>query len=98
VATQVRAGWTSGPIGADGRTACVSGAGGQGWARDAHIPAVQALAGLELAAVASKGQTSADAARTAFGVDRAYGDAADLIADPRIDIVTVAYRYRRTVT
>ena len=62
----------------------------RGWARESHVPAVQALDGLELAAVATQDQESADAARAAFGVSRAYGDAADLIADPDIDIVTVA--------
>jgi len=62
----------------------------RGWAREAHVPAVQALDGLELAAVATRTQETADAAGTAFGVKRAYGDAADLIADPDIDIVTIA--------
>jgi len=62
----------------------------RGWAREAHVPAVQALDGLELAAVATRTQETADAAGAAFGVKRAYGDPADLIADPDIDIVTVA--------
>jgi predicted dehydrogenase len=62
----------------------------RGWAREAHVPAVQALDGLELAAVATRTQASADEAGAAFGVSRAYADAADLIADPELDIVTVA--------
>ena len=62
----------------------------RGWAAEAHVPAVQALQGLELAAVATRSQETAEAAATAFGVDRAYGDADDLIADPDLDIVTVA--------
>src|SRR3954451_1210926 len=62
----------------------------RGWAREAHVPAVRALAGLELVAVATRSRESADAAAAAFGVDRAYGDAAALLADPDIDIVTVA--------
>ncbi len=61
-----------------------------GWARESHVPAVQALPGLELAAVAGRTQRSADAAARAFGVRRAYGDAADLFRDPDIDLVTVA--------
>ena len=61
-----------------------------GWARESHIPALQALSGLELAAVAGKTQQSADAAARAFGVGRAYGDAADLFRDPDIELVTVA--------
>ncbi|WP_075836964.1 Gfo/Idh/MocA family protein [Deinococcus marmoris] len=58
----------------------------RGWAAEAYVPAIQALAGLELVAVATHNQTSADAA--AFGVPRAEADA--LIADPDIDLVTVA--------
>ena len=62
----------------------------RGWAREAHVPAVQGVDGLELIAVATRSQESADAAAAEFGVDRAYGDPAELIADPNIDIVTVA--------
>ncbi len=62
----------------------------RGWAREAHVPAVQALDGLELTAVATRSQKTADAAGAMFGVERSYGDAAHLIADPDIDIVTVA--------
>lgn len=62
----------------------------RGWAGEAHVPAVQAVAGLELAAVAARGQAAADAAAAAFGVDRAYGDAQELIDNPGLDIVTVA--------
>jgi predicted dehydrogenase len=62
----------------------------RGWAGEAHVPAVQALEGLELAAVAARSQETADAAAAAFGVDRAYGDARGLIDDPDLDIVTVA--------
>lgn len=62
----------------------------RGWARESHVPAVQHLDGLELAAVANKGQAAADAAAASFGVAKAYGDAAALIEDPDIDVVTVA--------
>jgi predicted dehydrogenase len=62
----------------------------RGWARESHVPAVQKLAGLEFAAVANKGQDTADAAARAFGVAKAYGDAADMFRDPDIDLVTVA--------
>ncbi len=62
----------------------------RGWARESHVPAVQAVAGLDLAAVATRDQETADAAAAAFDVARAYGDPAALIADPDIDIVTVA--------
>ncbi len=61
-----------------------------GWARESHIPAVQGLRGLELAAVAGRTQQAADAAAHAFGVEKAYGDAADLFRDSDIDLVTIA--------
>ena len=63
-----------------------------GWARESHVPAVQKLAGLELAAVASSNQRTADAAARQYGVKAAYGSGLDLIRDPDIDIVTVAVR------
>jgi len=62
----------------------------RGWARESHVPAVQNIAGMELAAVANKGQEAADAAAKAFGVGKAYGDAAAMFRDPDIDLVTVA--------
>ena len=62
----------------------------RGWARESHIPAVQRLAGLDLVAVANKGQDAADAAAKAFGAKKAYGNAADLFGDADIDLVTVA--------
>ena len=64
---------------------------------EAHVPAVQGLAGLDLAAVATSSRETADEAAHAFGVDKAYGNGAALIADPDIDIVTVATRVLDTV-
>ena len=61
----------------------------RGWARLAHVPAIETLAGLELAAVATRKQESADAAAAAFGVAKAYGDTAALLEDPDIDVVSV---------
>ncbi len=63
-----------------------------GWARDGHVPAVQALDGLEFAAVATNSQRTADASARAFGVAAAYGNGMDLIRAPGIDLVTVATR------
>jgi predicted dehydrogenase len=63
-----------------------------GWATEAHVPAVRALEGLTLAAIAARSQSAADEAAHVFGVDRGYGDGFALIADPTIDIVTVATR------
>lgn len=70
----------------------VIGANAQsGWARESHVPAVQALAGFQLAAVATSTRETAAAARDAFGV-RAYDDGFELCKDPGIDVVTVATR------
>ncbi len=63
-----------------------------GWARDGHVPAVQALDGLEFAAVATNSQKTADASARAFGVPAAFGSGMELIRAPGIDLVTVATR------
>ena len=62
----------------------------RGWAKISHVPAIQQLDGLELAAIVTQDQQSADKAARAFGVQKGYGDAKDLFADPSIDIVTIA--------
>ncbi len=62
-----------------------------GWARDGHVPAVQALGGLELVAVATNGRKTADAAARAFGVE-GFASGLELIRSPDIDVVTVATR------
>ena len=63
-----------------------------GWARESHVPAVQALSGLELGAVVTTSQASADKAAAAFGARTGYGNPDALFADPSIDIVTVAVK------
>ena len=64
----------------------------RGWAKLAHIPAIQHLAGMELVAVASGSQQKADVAAKAFGAKAGYADGKDLIQDPNVDIVTVAVK------
>ncbi len=63
-----------------------------GWAAESHVPAVKGLPGLELAAVATNSQDTADEAAKAFGVAKAYPSGSDLIRDAEIDLVTVATR------
>lgn len=70
----------------------IGASAGRGWAKDSHVPAVQHLAGLELAAVAGGNQEKSDAAARAFGARTAHGDALDLVRDPAVDIVTVAVK------
>ena len=63
-----------------------------GWARESHIPAILGLVGLELVAVATSRQETADAAAQAFGAKKAYGNATDLLNDPDVDLVSVCVR------
>ena len=63
-----------------------------GWAREAHVPAVRQLDGLELGAVVVRKQDEADAAARTFGARVGYADPQALFDDPAIDIVTVAVK------
>ena len=64
----------------------------RGWARDAHVPAVQKLRSLELGAVVSGSQAKSDVAAKAFGARMAYADSAELLQDPAIDIISVCVK------
>ena len=64
----------------------------RGWAKVSHVPAVQQLAGLELAAVASGSQAKSEAAAKAFGAKAAYGDIKDMFRNPEIDIVSICVK------
>ncbi len=61
----------------------------RGWARDTHIPALQALPGIELYAVSARDQVIADMAASTFGAAKAYGDTLAMVRDPAVDIVAV---------
>ncbi|MEW2161337.1 Gfo/Idh/MocA family oxidoreductase [Streptomyces sp. NPDC007189] len=61
------------------------------WAVTAHIPALRALPGYRLRAVATSRRASADAAAAAWGVD-AFDDARALIDHPDVDLVVVAVK------
>ncbi len=74
------------------RVGIIGASAERGWAKESHVPAVQKLAGLELTAVATGSQPSADAAAKAFGAKKGYGSAKDLIADPDVDLVAVAVK------
>ncbi|VFR88966.1 FIG01122945: hypothetical protein [plant metagenome] len=62
------------------------------WAGASHVPALQSLPGLALAAVATRHEESARAAAQAFAAARWYADPYALIRDDTIDIVTVAVK------
>jgi predicted dehydrogenase len=72
----------------------------RGWATTAHIPALRAWSDdFELVGVANTSLESAESAAAAFGLPRAFENAAALAASPDIDVVIVAVKaqYHREV-
>lgn len=66
---------------------------GRSWAARAHVPALRALPqDFEIAGVANTSRESAQAAAKACELPRAYGNVAELVADPGIDIVAVTVK------
>src|SRR6266581_3961090 len=62
------------------------------WAKVSHVPAINGLPDLKLAAVATRNEQSAREAAEAFGADRWHSDPFTMIRDDRIDIVTIAVK------
>src|SRR5580700_7958430 len=62
------------------------------WAKVSHVPAINGLPGLRLAAVATRSEQSAREAAEAFGADRWFSDPFAMIRDERIDLVTIAVK------
>jgi len=67
-------------------------AAGQGWGPVAHIPALRGIEQIELAALCTSRPESAAAAGQAYGIDKAYHDINELVAQPDIDIVSTVVR------
>ena len=67
-------------------------AAGKGWGPAAHIPALRGIEQIELAALCTSRPKSAAAAAKAFGIDRAYYDINELVAQPDIDIISTVVR------
>ncbi|WP_432838234.1 Gfo/Idh/MocA family protein [Dactylosporangium sp. CA-092794] len=65
-----------------------------GWAAGAHLPALSAVDGLELTALATSSSASADAAGAAFGVP-GYASVKQLAEDENVDLVVVAVNVPR---
>jgi predicted dehydrogenase len=63
-----------------------------GWALQSHLPALATLDGVELTAVSTTRQESAQATAAKFGAAGAYTDAAALAADPNVDLVSVTVK------
>ena len=74
------------------RVGIIGASAERGWAKESHVPAIQQLPGLQLTAVATNDQETANAAARAFGAKAAYGNAQDLIRDADVDLVTVAVK------
>ena len=70
----------------------VVGLSERGWATGAHLPALRALPEVELVALATTRQESADAAAARYGVPLAFGDSAALIEHPDVDLVAVSVK------
>jgi len=74
----------------------------RGWGTAAHIPALRALSDVfETAGVANTSLASAKAAAAAFGIPRAFGNVAELVNSPDVDVVAVAVKvphHREVVT
>ncbi len=64
----------------------------QSWAKLSHIPAIKALPGLELVAVATSNAGTARAAGEAFGAGEHYASAAELARSPNVDVVSVCVK------
>jgi predicted dehydrogenase len=63
-----------------------------GWARVSHVPVINGLRGLKLAAVATRNEQSAREAAEAFGADRGFSDPLAMIRDDLVDLVTIAVK------
>ena len=74
------------------RVGIVGASPGRGFASIAHIPALQALPGVEITAVCTTRQESADAAAKHFGIPLAFDDPARLAQHPDVDLVTVCVK------
>lgn len=64
----------------------------RGWAMASHIPALRALPGFELAAIATSRQETADAAAKHFGAPAAFGDYRAMVRQADLDIIAVTVK------
>jgi predicted dehydrogenase len=63
-----------------------------GWGAYAHLPAWRAVPGVEVTAICTSRQETAEAARELLGLARAFWSAEAMCADPDIDIVDLGTR------
>jgi predicted dehydrogenase len=74
------------------RVGIVGANANKSWAKVSHIPAINGLAGLRLAAVATSNEHSAREAAEAFGADRWFSDPLAMIRDDRLDLITISVK------
>jgi predicted dehydrogenase len=63
-----------------------------GWARDAHIPALSALPEFEITAVGTSRQETADETARHFGIPHAFADPYKMVQHPDVDLVSICVR------
>jgi predicted dehydrogenase len=63
--------------------------GSGGWARYGHIPALQALEGFEVIALAGRNKEKVQKYADDFNIKHAFGNAEELMAHPDVDLVVV---------
>jgi predicted dehydrogenase len=74
------------------RVGIVGASASRGFASIAHIPALRALPGFEIAAVCTARQETAEAAARHYGVPLAFSDPETLARHPDVDLVTVSVK------
>ena len=74
------------------RVGIVGASPNKSWAVVSHVPAINGLPSLKLAAVATSNEQSAREAAEAFGADRWFSDPFTMIRDDRIDLITISVR------
>ena len=74
------------------RVGIVGASANGSWAKLSHVPAINDLPGLKLAAVATRNEASARRAAEAFGADRWFSDPFAMIHDELVDVITIAVK------
>jgi predicted dehydrogenase len=64
----------------------------RGWAKEAHVPALQKLPRIKLTSVATRSEKSARAAAEAFGAEHWHSDPFALVRSSEVDIVSVCVK------
>jgi predicted dehydrogenase len=73
------------------RVGIIGASMGNGWGRDAHIPALSALPEFEITAVSSRQETADETAKH-FGIPHAFADLYKMVQHPDVDLVSICVR------